>query len=204
MNYTITVVFDPASLQQVQQSGNTLCIAKNISNFPGTSALPVVWTAITPFTNNTFAWTDNYLVYETGTQLSAGAAIQMNAVAAAQPGMAYPYADGSFSQGVGRSALYLEVVNKQAGGNLNFGVAQQIINPDGKIVVGPLCGIPIAVNETASFLPTETISVFLSPFARNGLVLGAIPAQAAVVTVYPNTNATLTYNGQTGNFTVSA
>ena len=207
MNYQITISFSNDDLRYVQSSGYMLCIAKSVSNFPGTAAALIGWMSIMPYLSNTFHWTDDYIVYESDTPLTAGATIDMGAAIAAQVGMAYTYEDGGFAQSVGRSPIYFDAVNQQADGSLNFGLAQQITDSNGKLVVAPIYGIPVGFGQSASFLPTETVSIFLSQTFRSsqgGVVLGAIPANAAVVTVSAGSTVMLVYNPGTGGFAVAA
>jgi hypothetical protein len=67
---------------------------------------------------------------------------------------------------------------------VSFGLAQQAL-VDNILVDAPLNAGPAPLNESASFVPTENVSIFPANFAGNGSVLSQVSPNALLVSLRP-------------------
>ncbi len=65
---------------------------------------------------------------------------------------------------------------------LNFGLSQQAM-VNNVPVNAPLNSIPVGNDESATFTPEETVSIFLANSVNNGVVLSQVASNALVVTL---------------------
>ncbi|WP_437962987.1 hypothetical protein WME76_48155 (plasmid) [Sorangium sp. So ce119] len=201
MTYQINIDIDDAGLQNIYKSGQAVTLVKSVvSNPVSTGNLPVAWIEFQPLETNQITWVENYYAYATTTVIQAGATIVMTSQTAApvQPGYLYTFAQGQFTSASGSGGTY-NVVNGQVNG-FNFGLAQQA-TVNNTATLAPLNSVPVLFNEEVSFTPIETVSIFLSSYINNGVVISQIAGAALTVQLTSQSpTATVGFNDATNEF----
>ncbi|MBV8299074.1 MAG: hypothetical protein JO083_05980 [Candidatus Eremiobacteraeota bacterium] len=203
MQYQLTIDIDPQGVQNIYNSGQTITIVKSVNSSPLQSGnLPVAWIAFQPLETNVVTWEENYSIYATTTQLQSGATIQMSSTTSGsvQQGWLYTLAGGIFTGTTGGGATTFNAGNAMSQHPFSFGLAQQtFIN--NVATTAPLNAIPVLYNESVSFTPLETISLFLSSYSNNGVVISQVAGNALVVTLSSQTpSAAIGFNDATNSF----
>jgi hypothetical protein len=206
VQYQLSIGIDDAGLKAIYSANQSLTIVKSVvSNpLPGGN-LPIAWVAFQPLEVNVVTWIENYNIYATTTQLQAGATIAQTSVTGApvQTGWTYTFATGQFTGAQGGGASTYNMTNQQ-NGMFSFGLSQQAM-VNNVPVNAPLNAIPVLNNESASFTPEETISIFLSNSANNGVVLSQVASNALTVTLSSqNPKASIGFNDSSNTFYLKA
>lgn len=199
MQYQLAISIDGNGLQSIYAANMAVTICKQIIVGGNIS---VGWLNFQPLEENVVSWVENYSFYATTTQLVPGATIMQisNSGAPVQPGWNYVFAQGQFTGGSGGASGTYNLRNQQQGNPLGFGLAQQA-SVNNVPVMAPLNAVPIPDNQSASFTPTETVSVFLSSASNNGVVLDRIASNALVVTLNAQSpSAQIGFNDATNTF----
>ena len=116
-----------------------------------------------------------------------------------QLGWTYTLEGGDFAGAVGGGSNTFSAENQQ-GGTYSFGLAQSAV-VNGVSVTAPLNAIPVANNETVSFTPEQTLSIFLSTTQNNGVVLSQVAGNALTVSLSSQTpTATIGFNSTSSTF----
>jgi hypothetical protein len=184
MQYQLNISIDQPGCQQIYKANQAITIVKSVVANPLASGnLPVAWINFQPLEENSVTWVENYNIYATTTALTAGATIVQTSVTGApvQTGWLYTFAEGGFTGASGGAAGTFNMQNEQ-GGMLNFGLSQQAM-ANNVPVNAPLNSIPVGNDESASFTPEETVSIFLANSVNNGVVLSQVASNALVVTL---------------------
>ncbi len=184
MQYQLNISIDQAGVQQIYAQGQAITIVKSVVSAPlGTGNLPVAWLNFKPLEENQVTWIENYNIYASTTSLTAGATIQQTSVTGApvQTAWTYTFQDGVFTGAAGGSASTFNMMNEQ-GGIYTCGLSQQA-TINGATVDAPLNAIPVGNNESATFTPEETVSIFLANSVNNGVVLSQVASNALTVTL---------------------
>ncbi|HET6840721.1 MAG TPA: hypothetical protein VFK06_03420 [Candidatus Angelobacter sp.] len=186
MQFELDINIDNEGLAAIYAAGQSVTLVKSRSNQPLASGnLPVSWLSFSPLQQNAVSWIENYYLYATTTQCQSGACIDMLSQTAgpAQAGVNYTFANGQFT-GVPGADLVFNLLNGTPAppSFFNFGLAQAgTVN--GKTTLSPLNIQPVLFNCEASFTPLETVSIFLSSTANNGVVLSQVASNALTVTL---------------------
>lgn len=206
MQYQLNIAIDSQGLSNIYAAGQAITIVKSVVSNPLASGnLPVAWLNFQPLEQNSVTWIENYNIYATSTQLNAGATIVQTSVTGApvQTGWTYTFAQGQFTGAQGGSTGTFNMANQQ-GGMFNFGLSQQAI-VNNVPVMAPLNAIPVLNNESATFTPKETVSIFLSNSVNNGVVLSQVASNALAVTLTSqNATANIGFNDGKNSFYLSA
>lgn len=185
MQYQINLDIDDAGLKAIYDSGQSVTLVKSVVGNPlVTGNLPIAWLSFQPLEENQIVWTENYYAYATTTSLQAGAVISMTSQSPGpmQAGWLYTFEDGQFASAPGGAAGTLNVFNDMQSNNFNFGLAQQA-TINNVATSAPLNSQPVLYNESASFTPIETLSIFLSSYSNNGVVLTQVASNALVLSL---------------------
>jgi len=203
--YQLSIDIDQAGLSAIYTSGQRVTLVKSVTSFPGsTGNLPVAWISFNPMEGNLITWTENYSVYATTTQIAGGAQIVMSSSTPAQEGIMYALENGAFSNIAGGAPSVYNVKNMMEPGNFNFGLAQDV-EINGVPVSAPVSASPVLYNETATFTPIETISVFLTSYTNNGVVITQVASNACtIILTSQNPTASLTFQDSTNTFIQNA
>ncbi len=202
--YQLTINIDKAGLDSIYGAGQTVTLVKSLTSFPGsTGNLPIAWISFQPLEQNIITWTEDYSVYATTTQLKGGASIVMSSTQEAQEGIMYTFEQGSFSTGSDAPSDVYSVTNQQKSGTFNFGLAQTaVIN--GVTASAPVSAWPVLYTENTTFTPLETVSVFLSSYNNNGVVITQVASTALPVSLSSQSpTAELQFNDATNSFSLS-
>jgi hypothetical protein len=206
MQYQLNITIDNPGLSAIYAAGQAITIVKSVVSNPTSQGnLPIAWISFQPLAHNTVSWIENYNIYGTTTQLNAGATIVQTSVTGVpvQTGWIYTFAQGQFTGAQGGSTSTFNM-NNQQGGMFNFGLSQQAI-VNNVTVMAPLSAIPVLNNESATFTPEETVSVFLSNSINNGVVLSQVASNALAVTLTSqNATANIGFNDINNTFYLSA
>ncbi len=202
MQYQISIAIDDAGLQKIYAAGQSVTLVKSVVANPLSSGnLPVAWLAFQPLESNQITWVENYYMYATTTVLQSGATIQMTSQTQApvQEGWMYTFEQGQFSGSSGTGDTF-NVDNQMSNGFFNFGLAQQA-TVNNVSTLAPLNAQPVLYNESASFTPIETISIFLSSYSNNGVVISQVASNALVVQLTSQSpTASVGFNDATNTF----
>lgn len=202
MQYQISILFTISSLEQIDYAGQQLTLVKNAAPMPSQNGnLAVACVAFQPLVENRVSWVDDYNIYATTAQLEVGAIIPQTWVTSvAQPGCTYAFENGMFFLVQESAGGAYGVLNRQAAPGLSFGLAQGI-TVNGVATSQPINAIPLFCNEQASLTPLEQVSIFLSNYSGNGVIIGPPPGQACLVTLTgQNPSATVAFDPERNIF----
>lgn len=184
MQYGLNISIDDAGLQAIYGAGQNVTLVKNsVANPLATGNLPVAWVSFDPLQTNTVTWIENYYLYATTTLSQPGLTIKMlsQTTGPAQTGVYYTFGYGQFSAVPGSNNTF-NLFNNTMTTTFNFGLAQQA-TVNGQSVLSPLNIQPVLYNCEATFTPLETVSIFLSSTANNGVVLSQVAGNSLIVTL---------------------
>jgi hypothetical protein len=184
VQYQLNIAIDSKGLAQIYAASQWVTLVKSVVANPLQSGnLPIAWVSFQPFQQNSITWIENYNLYATTTQLTAGATIVQTSVTGAPvlTGWTYTFAQGQFTGAQGGAAGTFNMTNQQQG-MYSFGLAQQAV-VNNVPVIAPLNAVPVLNNESASFTPQENVSIFLSMISNNGVVLSQVASNALTVTL---------------------
>ena len=107
----------------------------------------------------------------------------------------------ALSRGASSADAGIAVANQQTPTAMyEFGLAQQAL-VNGVSLIAPINALPLLFNEEATFMPTETVSIFLSSYAGNGVPLAGVPTNALTIELTPQTPvASVGFNDATNAF----
>jgi len=212
--YGLSINIDAAGVLAINQSGQKVTVVKSVSYSPSSSTAgkgnkpagddtspPVVWLAFSPLETNDITWTEQYYIYATTTQITAGAQIQMTSATGGpvQEGWLYTFQNGVFDQGAQGTGTSYNTKN-EGGGLFGMGLAQQATLNNAQ-TMAPLSVASVLNNEGASFTPSEKVSIYLSSVENNGSVTTRVTGDALTVTLKSaSPSATIGFNDQTNTF----
>jgi hypothetical protein len=205
-NYSLNIDISATDLPTILKAGQQVTIVKQPN---GPSSLMVAWVAFGPLENNTVAWTENYALYASESQIQAGATIAMMTDSPATPGQQYVLTQG----GVFAPPTPVQLppntyaVLNQFGTNpesLTFGLAQTIqvngtASPD-----NPIGAMQVLNEETGQFTPLETISVFLQANVSTSMFIGSVTSQPLSLTYGQVSSYTVAWDAAIGQFVVQS
>ena len=203
-NYQLNISFDNQGLQAITQAGQSVTIVKQTS----TAGKPVAWISFQPQQANTITWTEQYAVYSSTTNIQSGAQIITSSTANAVGGSSYTVnSSGFFDPGVqgATSTNSYEIINQDPllmvnGIEMVTAGLVQAAAVNGSSLAAPMCAVPILYNQSGAFTPIETIQVFTSFYANNGMVISSVAGNALTIQYTTNTTASIKYNDQTNTF----
>jgi len=201
VQYQLNINIDSASVSAVNKVDQQVTIVKSVTPSLSGGNLPVAWLTFTPLMFNTVTWVENYNLYSTTQQLQAGATISMTSIAdgTIQPGWLYTFANGVFNGANGTGSTF-NIQNSDNSYPLSFGLAQQA-TVNGQSAYAPLNCVPVLYNQQVSFTPIETLSIFLSNYTDNGVVISQVAGNALVVELTSQQpTATIGFNGTNNTF----
>lgn len=184
MQYQLNINIDNIGLNTIYNAGLAVTLVKSVVSNPlAQGNLPIAWLEFQPFQSNIVTWVENYYAYATTQVLQSGASVTMTSQTSTpiQTGWTYNFQHGQFAATPGGSAGVYTVEN---GGTAtyNFGLAQQAI-VNNVPTFAPLNAQPIPFNMEATFTPQETVSIFLSAYVNNGVVISQVASNALSVTL---------------------
>jgi hypothetical protein len=202
MIYTLNISIDDAGLKQIAALGQSVTVVKSTIVNPLVSGnLPVAWLTWKPWESNIVSWQEIYSMYASTTVLQAGATIAMTShtPAPVQLGYMNTFQSGYFINAAGGGTSTFNLTNL-GGGSYNFGLSQQAI-VNGTTVNAPLCAVPVGNDEQATFTPEVTVSIFLSSYSNNGVVISQVAGNACIVTLSSQTpTANIGFTDSTNTF----
>jgi hypothetical protein len=201
--YGLNINIDSAGLTNIYNAGQHVTLVKSVGSST-TQGSTVAWVTFQPYQSNVVSWVENYLIYGTVTSLQSGAQIVMTSSTQnpVQTGWTYTFEQGQFTGASGGASGSFNVENQQSNG-INFGLAQSA-NVNGTNVLAPLNAVPVNMNQDASFTPIETVSIFLSSYANNGVVISSVTGNAlAVQLTSASPTATIGFNDANNTFYLS-
>jgi len=184
MLYTLNIAIDDTGLNQINSNGQYVTVVKSLVTDPvGSGNLPIAWLTWSPFENNTVTWQEIYSMYASTTVLQAGATISMSShtPTPVQLGYMNTFQSGHFTSAQGGGASTFNLTNL-GGGSYNFGLSQTA-TVNGVSVNAPLNAVAVGNNQQATFTPQVTVSIFLSSYNNNGVVISQVASSALVVTL---------------------
>lgn len=200
--YSLTLNIDQKGLTDIYNADQRVTIVKSVGNEPAS----VAWISFQPLETNVITWEEEYVIYGTMGEVDSGAKIVMTSqTGTADTGLLYTFDKGQFtaSQAGGADGQF-SVLNSQANG-LTFGLAQEANINGASISLAPMNAVMVNDGQTASFVPIEKVSVYLSSFKNNGVVISGVVSNAAVVTLTSDSpSATLGFNDSNNSFFTTA
>jgi hypothetical protein len=202
MIYTLNISIDDTGLQQIYNNGQYVTIVKSaITNPVGTGNLSIAWLTWSPFESNSVTWQEIYSMYASTTLMQAGATIAMSSQTPVPVQLGYmnTFQSGHFTSALGGGASTFSLTNS-AGGSYNFGLSQTA-TVNSVTVNAPLCAVAVGNNQQATFTPQVTVSIFLSSYSNNGVVISQVASTALVVTLTSQTPiANIGFTDSTNSF----
>lgn len=201
--YGLTIAIDDKSLEKIYGTNQSVTLVKRVGSSAGRGS-DVAWVTFKPFEKNAVTWVENYHIYATSTLLQDGAKIDLTSRTASpvQDGWMYRFEHGKFADTPGGKAGSFHVDNQQDD-NINFGLAQAA-TVNNMTVFAPLNAVPVNRNQTASFTPIETVSIYLSSYQDNGVVISAVAGDAlAVELTSENPTAAIGFNPLNNTFFIA-
>jgi hypothetical protein len=203
MQYQVNLSIDNAGLQSIYAAGQSVTFVKSVVSNPVAGGnLPIAWLTFQPFQSNQVIWIENYSLYASTTMLQSGATINMTSttMGPAQLGWLYSFQNGIFTGQSGSGSTFNTANQANSPSILNFGLAQTA-NVNGVSVTAPLNAVPVLYNQQATFTPLEQISIFLSSYQNNGVVISQVAGNALNVTLSSqNPTANVGFNDATNSF----
>ncbi len=175
MQYRLNLSIDRAGLWAIYGAGQSVALVRGVVGLVGDDAgVVVAWQAFRPLQNNLIAWNGQYYCFATTSPVRLGQVIRMNVQTTApmRVGWLYTFENGQFNKTRDASDTF-NVANSTAGA-FSLGLAQQAIINNARMTA-PLNACPVLYNETASFCPTERVSVFLSSCSVGGTIIPTLP-----------------------------
>lgn len=200
--YQLNINIDQTGVSNINSSSQFVTIVKSVTSSLVGGNLPVAWLTFSPLETNVVSWVENYSLYATTQQLSAGATITMTSQSAGtvQSGWVYTFQNGIFSGASGTGSTY-NLSNEMSNYSFTFGLAQQASLNGGAPMLAPLNAVGVPYNEQASFTPIESLSIYLSSFSNNGVVISQVAGNALPVTLSSQSpSATIGFNDSNNTF----
>ena len=190
-NLSLRIQFTPTDVIRVHEEGQKVTIVKEVR---GASGSKTAWSTFSPFQFNTVRWETEYGVYASDTEVQEGNIISiLSAVNPAQGNVRYPFENGSFR------APETSVRNESEG-ELTFGLAQTVKANDTLPTLNPVNAVSVRTQQTAQFISTEKVKVFLSAEVDDGAVLSSVPDEALTVDLTGEPNQEIHYDGTEKRF----
>jgi hypothetical protein len=202
MQFQLNIQIDSAGVTQIHENAQFITIVKNVNSNPlATGNLQVAWLSISPFKTNQITWEQSYFMYATTTQLQAGAKITLTSTtdAAVQLGPIYEFFSNLFHPTTQGAPNTYNLLNSGEQ-SLTFGLAQEA-TVNGTTVMSPLNATRVGNAQSATFTPIETVSIYLSSFSNNGVVISQVAGSALVVQLTSQKPvANIGFNNATNSF----
>jgi hypothetical protein len=202
MQYQLTIDIDSGDLQQLYDANQAITIVKSVVSQPLASGnLPIAWVHFQPLQTNVVTWITDYYIYATTTAIQAGASITRTSLTGVpvQPAYTYTLKQGAFATTQGGPAGTFNACNEQ-GQMLGFGLSQKAM-VNNVMTDAPLNVVPVLNNESVTFTPEETVSIFLSNVVNNGVVLSQVASNAlSVVLTSQQPSASIGFDGGSNSF----
>lgn len=200
--YTLNIDFPKQDLDTLYKAGEKVTLVKQSAN-----GQPVAWVSFYPFENNTVTWEENYALYASTTQIEGGATIQKMSDEMAQEQMMYSFQSGNFGTpapssqlGEGQYGVDNQTPIAQANG-LTFGLAQSVQVNGTAYPNKPINADWVPSRHVATFVPYETIKVFMNNNIDDGMVVTEVFSPSLTLTFGGSTTElTANYNASTGGF----
>lgn len=209
-NYTLNLNIDPETLRYVKAAQQRITLARTVSS----SEPSVVWLTFDPFAANSIEWDEDFWLYASNTQLSAGASILK--LSELTPGPAtdggyYPFtAAATFNQFVKSSDIPLGsfAINNDMPPSsypaLTFGLSQNA-QVNGQATLRKVISAQMTLaNQTLLLTPSTKVYVWLQSQYSSEMAIGRIIGKYTVATFGGAVNEiTMTYDPNRGIFVPS-
>jgi hypothetical protein len=192
--FTLTVLFTATDTQSINAAGLKVTLVKGSHPSP-TQSTPL-WLQFSPFETNTLTWTDTYGVYASPDPVQQETPITASStVFVAESGVVYPFSNHVFEapQGTIDPAYY--AAHNLSGETLTFGLLQQAVVNDLLIAPAPVSAQSCPDQAVASFMPTDTISVFLHKEVDTGTVMVVTESPALTLDMASQPTQSIYYDG---------
>jgi hypothetical protein len=197
-SYSLVIQISNAGLKTIQDASQQVALVKATA-----SALPVVWVAFDPESDNTITWEENYFVYASTTHIDAGATIATMSTEPAQGGNTYMFQGGDFPSYKGGLPLtQYGVFNNDTRPQfkeITAGLAQ-VAQGVGEGQPTPLNATIVPFNETGLYTPIEKVQVFAEASMNNGLVLSQVDGSALLVDFTTDPSQVIHYDDASNTF----
>ena len=200
MQHQLNISIDQAGLSTIYGAGQSVTLVRGVVGIVGANAgVVVAWQAFRPLQKNLIAWNAQYYCFATTSPLRLGEVIRMNVQSPSpmQAGWLYTLENGQFSKTSDGSETF-DVANLTAGA-FSFGLAQQAVINNAP-TTAPLNACPVLYNETASFCPTQQVSIFLSSCSVGGTIIPTFANALTLQLSTQNPGANLGFNDVTHEF----
>jgi len=203
MNFELEVDFTTDQVKALLAAGQHVTIVKSVA---GGGSTTVAWLAFSPFNSNDVTWTESYYIYSTTSSLTAGTTLRQASETDDPAILGHLYElSGNVFADQGSQSIYAgqyAATNQNGQNNLAFGLSQDAL-VNGADVLAPICAIPVRNTNTATFVPSQNLSVYMSDTIDNGVVVSSVSSTASKICLTTQHNkATLTYDSNNNQFTV--
>lgn len=196
--YQLTIEFAPDDLLKIQEAGQKVAIVKGSGQY-GISN--VIWVAFEPLEKNVLNWTSQYGLFASSAPVRFDKVLQPTSTQHnAEPGITYPFENGSFSPPESKSSPKNYSVENRMPDNLTFGLVQTVeLNGEthGSSLVSA-SRIPTRSDE--EFMPAERVFLFLMENAETGMMILTNRSQGLEVKLTSKREQVVHYDGEEGEF----
>ena len=206
-NFEIDIDIDSKGVRKIIDAGQYVTVVKQVKNGSASRGaaepLPVAWVAFQPDTSNNLSWQEEYYLYEANVILEAGVTISQKTVSDSpvEAQYVYPFHDNTFQSPTSGGAPGQYSVRNLEPDTTDraFGLAQEV-TVGGTTTVSPINAMRVIKNETATFEPYETVSIFLSGVTDNGTVIASVVSDALTIKVPADSPVKVGFNDDEDTF----
>ncbi len=189
--YNLNFTIDAAGVAAITGANQYITIVKQVNSSCSASTV-VAWLAFPAALMIPVSWQETYFLYATNQQAQVG--VQLLAIsmttAPAIATLEYPFNSYQLfgAPSSGEPAGTFAVNNQVGNDNWQFGLAQYaLVGTAPTPAAIPLNILPVLNSGTATFVPEETVSIFLQSFSGNGVVITNVPDNALSVALSAGT-----------------
>lgn len=197
--FQLTIEFSAADTRAVNEAGEQVALAKELAV---NSGQPVIWISFSPFESNLVQWRDEYGLFASPDRVSPRGTIQpASRQLPAKPETIYPFERGTFGRSEGSKPRGEYATLNRDSKTLTFGLVQTVSGGGEERVGSPINAVVVSTQMEATFVPTETVFVFLQKKTETGIVDIVARSEALKVPFSTaNPDQTVHYDGAEGRF----
>ena len=204
--YTLNFTMDDTGLVNID--GMRVTLAKRVTSSLVNGNAATAWISFLPCETVQVSWQEDYYIYASQTEIEDGATVimQSDTPAAVVGDQLYTYQpSGVFTnqpETTGGAFVTLNSRNFDQSPNVwTMGLAQAASVNGGKSMLSPLNAMTVPYNIRASFTPIEEVSIWLSRYDNNGVVISQLGSDALTVALTSQSpSANISFNSSNNSF----
>lgn len=199
--YMLNIHFSETALKVLAKAHQKCVLVKKTAGDKDTS---VSWVAFKPWAKNTITWQEDFAVYASDSEIQGGANIAKLSDKMAASGVLYKLADGAIqAMGPGSdlpdNAYSIRNCEDECEG-ITVGLAQSVSVNGRAYANNPINAVYVPLGQNVIMQPLESVSIYMENDVRDGMVITKLKSDALTITYDEETEHTISYNPQTGQF----